>query len=651
MPIIIGQSKKIVSDGLVGWWTMNGQDIQGTNLFDKSISNNNATSYGNPIQTIGKIGQALKFDGIDDYIVTNGSLPSSSQITYSCWVKVKPFIANCSILVSTIFKGFSFYSNNPHYPSFFVNSSYYAGAISSIAVDDDKWHLIVGTADGSDIRIYVDGIQTGQNTTTINTTAGPLYIGGDPTGLSWGVASYFPGIINDVRVYNKALSSNEILQLYNNGKTEIEKSQNIISDGLVGWWTMNGNDIQGQTLIDKTGNQNNGTIINNPTQSAGIAGQCFDFNGINQYIALGINPNLAMNTTNAFTISAWTKPKENAMTVFAKGSVFNSADSFSYFLAMNANDINARVSDGTTQISCVAYGAVSLNIWQHIIVTWDGISKTLRIFKNSVLLNDATDVGFNGIWEPSISQYKYASIAADSAGDARYYNAGKIDDVRLYNRVLSNEEIIQLYNNEKLQLEMTKNSVPEGLKGWWTLNGNDIQGTTVLDRSGNGKHGTIFGPIKQVAGKFGQALNLATSRVATGLTDNFMNVSISLWFKLNDTLDTDRRLIDQGASSPIIRIENTTKKIQIIGNIFLEGITTIYPKQWYHVVGIFGSTGYQIFIDGRLENSNPTAFPGPGNGNEYSIGGGFSDSNCIINNVKIYNRILTSEEIQKLYNE
>jgi len=76
-----------IQDGLVGYWNMDSNDIYGSTLYDKSGIENNGTIYG-ATSTLGKIKQALSFDGEDDYVEVpdNSTLDITDEITIEVWI-------------------------------------------------------------------------------------------------------------------------------------------------------------------------------------------------------------------------------------------------------------------------------------------------------------------------------------------------------------------------------------------------------------------------------------------------------------------------------------------------------------------------------------------------------------------------------------
>ncbi len=110
----------------------------------------------------------------------------------------------------------------------------------------DKWYEVVGTYDGTTLRIYEDGSLAGSETVSLSPYSfSSQLIGSAQDG-------YFSGLISNVQIYNASLSGSEIKQLY----TEGIGGPPIQLQNLVGWWLLDGNSK------DYSGHQNNGAAYN-----------------------------------------------------------------------------------------------------------------------------------------------------------------------------------------------------------------------------------------------------------------------------------------------------------------------------------------------------------------------------------------------------
>ena len=228
------QNSKI-TNGLVGLWSFNGPDMSGATAYDRSGQGNNGTLTNGPTRQIGKIGQALNFDGVNDYVAFGNirDIPSG-DFTITSWFNLKQTNSN-NARNDIVAKGaLTFYArygfgvtNTPSVQFYYCegNSAACTGyAITSVeALTTSTWYFGSITRRGSTARIYLNGSLS--NTATFGT-------GGTNTGTNFEIgrisnnwhtgdvwrADYFNGLIDDVRVYNRALTPAEIKRLYNMGR-------------------------------------------------------------------------------------------------------------------------------------------------------------------------------------------------------------------------------------------------------------------------------------------------------------------------------------------------------------------------------------------------------------------------------------------------
>lgn len=239
------QASTIVTDGLVSYWT-----FDRSHTFDKKIKDvwgdNDATIFGNPKFVQGHNQEALKFNGIDDYInLTN--LPNfRSQLrasTFEAWVKVRKidkgnylfFIQeDCTLWYLSIGRVLNREEDGISYGIHFGvegNVDSCLGIQSGLLTPklfDRKWHHIVytnhisllnapGVKSTHHYRIYIDGsliLNKERNHWVrgiFNPFKGDIYLGASIIGDS---KDFFMGAIDEVRIYNRSLSSKEVIQNY-----------------------------------------------------------------------------------------------------------------------------------------------------------------------------------------------------------------------------------------------------------------------------------------------------------------------------------------------------------------------------------------------------------------------------------------------------
>jgi hypothetical protein len=203
------------SAGLVGWWMFD--ETSGTTAKDSSGNANNGTVVGNPKWVPGKIGGAFEFDG-STYINCGrkASLNPRNQITMSFWFKVKAFTNTWECFLA---KGDGHYraarsggtGNATHMG---ISGGNYFDATT--VVTDDQWHHWAGIYDGTTARIYLDGkldgsaIYGGQMG---DSSSYDLYIGENQQATG----RLLHGLLDDVRIYDRALTEQQLLDLINNG--------------------------------------------------------------------------------------------------------------------------------------------------------------------------------------------------------------------------------------------------------------------------------------------------------------------------------------------------------------------------------------------------------------------------------------------------
>lgn len=198
--------------GLVGCWSFDGSY---TKVPDCSGNNNTGTITG-ATKTAGKIGQALSFDGVNDWVDIGQVLSADKTLpfTMSAWAKsTSSGIGKWRTIVgtNTSFAEIAFSSSNTF--SFGQNGGGWWQAASFVRAD--TWYHIVGIYDGINASLYVDSVLiSGPTARTFTNNHGTTLLGRyKTTGDEW-----MDGLIDDVRVYNRALSAGEIQRLYDIGR-------------------------------------------------------------------------------------------------------------------------------------------------------------------------------------------------------------------------------------------------------------------------------------------------------------------------------------------------------------------------------------------------------------------------------------------------
>jgi len=206
-----------LAKGLVGCWLMN--EGSGNKIYDLSGNGNDGTFVNHTAWVPGRTGPALTFDGVDDHVVVpnKASLNPISALTISVWVNQKATSVGQSANISNIAgKTSSSYGYELRLTSdvlyFLIEQGGWIG-LSGNTLNLNQWYHIVGTYDKSNMKLFVDGglVNSLAESADIRVDTGSFYVGSRTAS-----ARYFNGLIDDVRIYNRALSEQEVQQLYLN---------------------------------------------------------------------------------------------------------------------------------------------------------------------------------------------------------------------------------------------------------------------------------------------------------------------------------------------------------------------------------------------------------------------------------------------------
>lgn len=440
---------------MVGHWTFDGSTIAksgaGTiTALDGSGQNNNGTVTNGPVTASGKHGQALQFDGVNDRVTigdpASGILDfGTNSFSYGLWVYVSNSAGNFDMpwwkggaTVATA--GYDMELGNSTWDLGLTDGDERVQGIFSSSPIFHRWvHLYaVVNRDLGVVLAYRDGVQVDSDSIatlgSVSTTA-LATVSGDSSG-----AFPFKGSIDDVRVYNRALTPSEVKRLYNQGASQLNISQPARGVGsLVGYWSFNGPDMaRSQKIVtfDKSGNGNNGYVrlaTTTPTTSGKI-GQGLGFDGVDDTVALGD----ARPVTSDYSISVWFKLDSFPSDMYSIFHKLVAGQNSIAFGIWSTKSIRHVFRDATNEYSHYSTQSVPVGVWTHAVGTRRGA--TTEIYINGVLDSRESDGGTGAISYDTSGLY-----FGSQNGTARFFD-GIIDEVRVYDRALSLSEIKRLYN-------------------------------------------------------------------------------------------------------------------------------------------------------------------------------------------------------------
>ena len=398
-----------------------------------------------------KKGKALSFDGSTSYV----DIPLTVNypaITVSAWFKATnlSFNGNNPRIVSNSLtqidhKGFELYFNFGGGAGLFDvgNGTTHAGSSGwNQQLVAGQWYHYVGVYDGSNVMAYLNGVLVQSNP----------YVGGSiaasgidvSIGRNASTGDYFDGAIDDVRIYNRALSATEVAKLYQsgsvifNGSSAALQNGTTLSQGLVGLWTFDGKDINwnAMTATDRSGQGNTGTLVglNQRSVDTGHLGQALTFDGGSTHVDVSSSASLGI--TGNITMSAWIKTNSPTadQIIASRWGGGGTSNSYALQLAGSLGQIQFFLGGPGTLTSSAA--TVDTH-WHFITATYDGA--------NERLYEDGAQIGSQAASGPNQNGGQDLHIGYEPAGFGGQYFSGTIDDVRIYNRALSAAEVKQLY--------------------------------------------------------------------------------------------------------------------------------------------------------------------------------------------------------------
>ncbi|MDD3007061.1 MAG: LamG domain-containing protein [Candidatus Pacebacteria bacterium] len=536
----------------------------------------------------------------------------------------------------------------------------YAGSIahnftSEQIVNDNVWHHIVFTRNGRQGFIFVDGILGGtSDVTAVNiSSALDFAIGCDFRDAG----SYFNGSLDDIRVYNYARTADEILVDYNEGKAAfMGKNNQDLDYGLVGYWDME--EGGGQTVYDKSGNGNDGTLGSSSSiesadpvfgpghDSSGENGTGMVFDGVDDYTKVGDSNSLDI--ADEITLSAWVKRDESDV---SDGIVFKN---HGYLLAFdNVNHVYFNYHNGTSWVGEAHSSVLITDLdWHHVVASYKKDRGTVQIFVDGEMSKE-TSVVADTI---AVDSYSFFIGHCMNWSDSWHF-AGSIDEVRVYNRALSDDEIRQLYNQKKPVLEM---KLDEG------------SGSTAYDESFNNNDGALGGgtagyvPV-WVDGKFGSALEFDgvddyVDAGAGSSLDITKEVTLEGWFNSDNAWDTHVLFGKNRAYYIALVYPNTLRAYVYTADYNLRyssSIQGLYAiNNWYHVALCYEPDfGYiKLYLDGKeveYETAQSKTDTINITTNHFLLGSNFLASagyDGTLDDVRVYNYARSDAEILADYN-
>ena len=215
--------------------------------------------------------------------------------------------------------------------------------------------------------------------------------------------------------------------------------------GLAAYWKFDQPVSNGGTLIDSIGYAPGNIVTGDSSNKivAGASGTAFRFDGIDDYIDMG--PNVLNMGTQNFSVSLWIKNITTPTTRQVLGDRTDLGGPQNGWNIMQVNDsFDARISDGVnTVISPGITLPTNPSSFQHVVAVYDRTNRVIRIYMNGVLLRTTSTDTVVG----SATFARNFVIGASGAIAKDYFFLGDLDEISIWNRVLTNADVQALYQN------------------------------------------------------------------------------------------------------------------------------------------------------------------------------------------------------------
>ncbi|CAG7610578.1 hypothetical protein PAESOLCIP111_01258 [Paenibacillus solanacearum] len=433
-----------------GAWSFN--EASGSLVSDSSRFGVTGTVYG-ATRTSSYLGGGLSFNGEDQYVGLGNQLKSA--LNHASAVTITGWINNRSLPAGGAEGGWLFATNaadNKAGAEVLLRGNHIrvggrSGAGENYEYKDypytstAQWHHVAGIIDykNNSIQLYIDGVpQTPAKDRKITFGSQAYHPGSsqqpDTIGKSPANGGFFDGLIDEVKVYGRALSPNEINEL--------------AYDGLKGYWKFN--EGSGTTAPDSSDSELDGKIMG-ASWLSGKQGQGLRFDGNVDYVDLDYKMGAALNGSPSIAFSGWINERVLAgtggRTLF--GTRINGATA-GYELVVLSNSIRvAGRSTPADPYSTKDFAYQPSGTWRHIVGILDFKGNNIRLYVDGV---EQQPIGGSVSFSRNVYE-RFLPTQPDAIGRSpggTSYFTGMMDHVMIFGKTLTSLEVEHLYQQQKI---------------------------------------------------------------------------------------------------------------------------------------------------------------------------------------------------------
>ena len=422
--------------GCLAYWAMeDNTDLTGNGY--------TLTSHGETT-VAGKISNGKDYDGVNDYNTATAPVTANNTKTINVWFKTPSTMVidkRCfTVNTRTSVGGFEF-TVIPKSASIGEMVYYHTAKTGSLAytfaMSADTWYMATITtgANGTALEGFINAVSLGTSSCGAQTAEEAFQIGR-------AVSAYADGIADEVSIFNYQLTQSELDYLYQGGSPGTAQQYpfvtNIVSHptlttGLVSYYKFD-------TDANDSHGSNNGTVSGAvlTTSSGGFIGECYDYDGTNDLITAS-GADASIEGATAISAFGWINPNSiSGKTIFGKGFSNDSDEQFIvYFSTDSKFRLILRTTAGRTLIDTTA-DAPSTGSWAHVGFTYDGTN--VKLYADNVVVASTTTSG-------ALTTGSTYSFIMGQSGSGTFFFDGKIDEVGLWTKALTTDEVSDLYNS------------------------------------------------------------------------------------------------------------------------------------------------------------------------------------------------------------
>tara|TARA_R100000697_G_scaffold7885_3_gene13518 strand:- start:397 stop:2595 length:2199 start_codon:yes stop_codon:yes gene_type:complete len=417
------------------------------NANDSPSSAYNGTWGGTEAYAYGPYGIAGDFNGTNSVITVSSSLPWSSSFSISMWLRPASGLSGSGYYLPFMQKdydsgvggvGLAFYLYgyvlSPYIGD--LGGSTYPNIFNTGTLTADTWnHVVLTRTYNVQWELFLNGASLGTYTTnglTEDFSGSEYYFGANGYAIGvGGTPYYYPGQIDQVRIFSSALSATQVTSLYDEVYCNTVSKLDIFNEGTSSCLAL----YEFEDNADSTDSPTyDGIWSGTEAYGGGQYKKGGIFNGSTSYIT--IPSSISSTFTDEFSFSAWVYPTDN----FNYNCIFSNGYGMEIYyyqgeFSLYSNDTNSGSSRNINNFATTTT-SFSINTWHHVLLTFTKTSQSWYINGQAEGTNTTSSYTPYDENNPTLGYFSPTSL---------YYLSGRLDQVRIFDKALTATEALQVY--------------------------------------------------------------------------------------------------------------------------------------------------------------------------------------------------------------